>query len=1380
MSSIEASRAEPNFDEVFPADRMDEEEGVEVEPDAEFDGLVSGMGDARDEGDASHVGEVKDDIWRAQHRADNIFGKSVVEEMKYYGLFKEDVEVKPKAPAPKASPAESKEGDEEEERAPEGGEEEAEAEVDGDEAEAEVDGDKAKAEVDGAKDASRKTKKVFAARVVQAEMNNALMQMVRELIANCADLVHKDDTFRRIRVSFNAEDGSISVRNDGKGMPVGKGLIKIQDASRKAAYEQEWSPTLLLARFGCSSNYDDSKVRMTAGKNGLGAKAVFAWSTKVVVTIVDSERDMYFRQIWKNGMRKEYKPTVRPAKGQKGYTDIRIWPNYEKLVKLSTPLTEDQVAMLRWCVWECCTVLPPRSLKFGVTIDGIALRDHSAEGVVAAVSKMVFSDTPAPPMLKHEVEWESTLNGQAFKERISCYAFPLHTVKATVSDYPALGFVNGITCPKGSHRVRVQSGLMSAIQSKVNNTSSVVVQNSLMIVPCAMVNQPAFSGQTKDELASKIPHQVSFASINISPLVRSGYIQHLKDLGKKREGDAAMSKLEVSKTVRADVDVKGYEGAMHTGKGTEDKPCFLFVTEGLSAQNCARNVIARLPADTKRRCGSYALRGKLINSMSNPPAKVWSNEEIKAMVKIVNLDPKLTYATREERASLRYHRLVLWTDADTDGGHIAWLVFLFVYTFWPRLAEAGFVQRFVTPLLKITSGDVPQAFYSEAAHDSWLEKRSEDLLAGEAAEALPTCGPAGADIPKVLATADMVRRALDALVSKSAKIKYYKGLGRLMKDDEADLARKFDSLCIRIDPTNDGELIRAIGADGADERRRVQKERSIRPPNYDEIQQVSVSEFVDGELLPYMRDANLRQIPGVDGFSESSRMVIAYFYSRNKADACGEEEVVARLAARIAADMDYHHGETSMSSVITTMAQDFAGKNNVNLLCPNGQFGTRVEPQAAAPRYTNTAVTRYLSALFPPQDYASLPMNRHGTVPAFIPGVMPMVLVNGSTGIGYGHSSDIPSHHPMAVLDVCRTWCATHSRSGLPKKVDDMNLSDISCDPLPADSDVTDEQRTARAQWREDAAKALVPWVRGLTIQPKPVSEGRFESRGRYEIAEDGSYILVTELPVGVWSKAYKENVLAKLPFVKSSFMDPLTVEVRITVNIAREERDKVKQLHESGALMKTLKLIRPVTYNNMKMFDRTGNIRAFASPVEIVEEFARARIWVYGRRKVLELRRMRAELALLESRAKFLEIQVRDESPVEIRRYKEDDVFEVLEREGVPKVNGSYGHLMRITVWNLTKDKMEKTLQEVAECRRSIAELEAKTLDNMWLDDLDRAEKALKEHWVETFCEPDPEEAPLKRPALGGKASAFASTRKRRAKADEGLKKPRAKVARA
>jgi DNA topoisomerase II len=1265
----------------------------------------------------SPLGELRDETWRAKNRPDNLFGSSVVEDgMRCFVLLE----------------------------GAEGG---------------------------------------LVAGVREVTMNHALMQIVREMVMNCTDLVERDPEFRKVSVSFDSGSGCITVRNDGRGIPVGKDLIAIADETRRAALQGLWSPTLLLARWGCSSNYDDSQVRFTAGKNGLGAKAVLAWCSRVEVRAVDSVRQRSFEQSWQDGMRVEAPAKVKEGVTRKGFTEVKMWPDYAGLVRMSLPLSPEQVGALRWCVWECSTVLP-RGNRFGVSIDGCSLPDHTAEGMMRAVLSLCTQPDPAsasspasvlsallrtaaplrpapptaavvedassatdsvsraPPLIRADVSWPP------HQESLTGFAFPTHALVPHLSSLlPAIGFVNGVPCPRGTHRQRWESALSTDLNKKLGEKVNLTrggLLGTMVVAVSARINQPKFGSQTKDELVTRLPAGASLAgSVPLAPLVRSGLFAFLKAQHSARaELDAvkaittnllstAATSSSAGSRRRYDVDdVDHYEGAELAGRSRE---CFLFLTEGLSAQNCARNVIARLTPELRRTCGSFALRGKLINAMSNPATKVLANKEVQGLLRICNLNPSLTYESVSERAGLRYGKLILWTDADTDGGHIAWLVFLLVYKFWPRLATAGYVERFVTPLLKVLDPRNPQQFYSEAARDRWLEQASAG--AAEAAK-------------QPLATADMRRRALDESVSaRGVKVKYYKGLGRLMAEDEKDLAARFHKLRIRLEiAAGEETLIDSLGADDADTRRSIQLERDIRALPYDDIEQVSISEFVEGELLPYMRDANLRQIPGIDGFVEVSRMIVSYFYTVPSAASPGSEHVVARLAAAIAAKMDYHHGEASMAGAIATMAQDFAGKNNMNLLEPRGQFGERSEPTPGQPRYTNTALQTYTKTLFPSADYPALPMPRHGEVPCCMPGVIPMLLVNGATGIGYGHSTEIPPHDPRDVARLCCSWLDRHRPSGLA--LDDVGSATAALDP----------------SFIEECA-AVLPWVRGLGRQPERAPDGSVESRGRAELSPDLRMLTVTELPAGVWSKNARAS-MAKLPWLAAVYMHPRITSVLITAEvpdpslIPADVREEVSSGCLNGpALLRALRLVRKFSYSNMKAFDRTGRLRSFGSIAELLHDFALLRLWIYARRRELELSELARETTILRGKVRFIELQL--DSTLDLRSFPDrPSVYEHLARhhaEDIPAVDG-HRYLDGLSLWNLTQAEVDRLRAKSEAAERERAALEATTPADMWRSDLGHVGDVLAVQWRSG---PPPEDAQTNATA-GLKATGLLATRKR------------------
>jgi len=621
-------------------------------------------------------------------------------------------------------------------------------------------------------------------------------------------------------------------------------------------------------------------------------------------------------------------------------------------------------------------------------------------------------------------------------------------------------------------------------------------------------------------------------------------------------------------------------------------------------------------------------------------------------------------------------------------------------------------------------GAAPGAAAAAATGEGEHEERGEEdeeAAAGEASETLEPDPELAA-----LATSEMRRRAMDAAVSaRGVKVKYFKGLGRLMAEDEKDLAARFQDLRIRLEmAAGEEQVIEALGADDADARREIQLRREIRALPYDDVDHVTVAEFIDGELLPYMRDANLRQVPGVDGFVEVSRMILAYFFAVPAAAAPSAEHGVARLAAAIAARMDYHHGEASMAGAIATMAQSFAGKNNVNLLQPRGQFGERSEPTPGQPRYTNTALEPYTRALFPPEDYPALPMPRHGEVPAVLPGVLPMLLVNGATGIGYGHSTEIPCHDPRQVASLCRAWIAAHAPALLAK-------------PLPL-ADVAAVDVPLAPEFARECAAQLLPWVRGLGRQPERAEDGGIESRGAAALSPDLRSLTVSELPAGVWTKNARA-ALAKLPWLAGVYMHPRIASVHITAEVPDPARIPAEVREEAGrgvldgpALLRALKLTRRVGYGNMKAFDRTGRLRAFPAVADLLHDFALLRVWVYARRRALELRQLARDSAVFRGRLRFIELQL--DGALDLRAFPDRAaVYTHLAQrhaDEVPAVGGSRSYLDATPVWNLTRAEVERLRARYHAVEAQRKELEAMSPTDLWLRDLDAADKALLTLW--------------------------------------------------
>ena len=167
---------------------------------------------------------------------------------------------------------------------------------------------------------------------------------------------------------------------------------------------------------------------------------------------------------------------------------------------------------------------------------------------------------------------------------------------------------------------------------------------------------------------------------------------------------------------------------------------------------------------------------------------------------------------------------------------------------------------------------------------------------------------------------------------------------------------------------------------------------------------------------------NIRSIPSVmDGFKPGQRKVIFCCFKRN----LRQELKVVQLGGYVAEHSAYHHGEQSLAETIIGMAQNFPGSNNINLLMPKGQFGSRLAggKDHASARYIFTHLNKVTRYLFPEQDDHSLLYKEddgHIVEPEHYVPIIPMSLVNGAEGIGTGWSTNVPNYNPRDLIHQMR------------------------------------------------------------------------------------------------------------------------------------------------------------------------------------------------------------------------------------------------------------------------------------------------------------------------------------------------------------------------
>ena len=201
--------------------------------------------------------------------------------------------------------------------------------------------------------------------------------------------------------------------------------------------------------------------------------------------------------------------------------------------------------------------------------------------------------------------------------------------------------------------------------------------------------------------------------------------------------------------------------------------------------------------------------------------------------------------------------------------------------------------------------------------------------------------------------------------------------------------------------------------------------------NHD-VDEIPISDFINKELILFSMADNIRSIPSVaDGLKPGQRKIIWGCFKRKlkkEIKVCSPHvqrvpsdihpSQVAQLVGYVSEHAAYHHGEQSLTMTIVNLAQDYVGSNNINLLLPNGQYGTRDQggKDHAAARYIFTELSPLTRSLFNTADEPLLKQQKEDNQPVepeyYMP-IIPMVLVNGADGIGTGKSPPAPpwSHH---------------------------------------------------------------------------------------------------------------------------------------------------------------------------------------------------------------------------------------------------------------------------------------------------------------------------------------------------------------------------------
>jgi DNA topoisomerase-2 len=960
-----------------------------------------------------------------------------------------------------------------------------------------------------------------------------------------------------------------------------------------------WNPELVFGHLLTSTNYDDTQKRIVGGRNGYGAKLANIYSSDFSIAIKDHETKQMYTQSWSKNMTVCDPPKIKKHSGATSSASITFTPEWKRFGMSKMDDTIYKIFQKR--VWDA-NICTTQNCK--VKFNGDVLPKQNFE----AYAKM------------HEgVQDVASVSG----DRWSVCIGPSENGLEQVS------FVNGLCTMKGGTHVDhvaniIANGIIDDMVKKIKLKPQ-QVKNAFTIFVKATLENPNFSSQVKSECTSKSPDfgsKFELPKTFVKNALKTGIADELMALSKFKE----MKELKKTDGVRKSkiTGIPKLDDANKAGT-TQSGKCTLIVTEGDSAKTLA---VAGLSVVGRDHYGVFPLRGKCKNVRDSSVAQLTSNQEFNDLKKILGLQQGKEYTSVSE---LRYGRLMIMTDADNDGSHIKGLILNMIHYFWPSLLKLNFVVSMVTPIIKATKGSDTKSFYTDSAFRTWYGSGKQGW-----------------------------------------KIKYYKGLGTSTSAEAREYFKKIQDLTVKfdMDTMTDDSIVLAFDKKKADARKSWLLESTAKDADqleipYGNVKQLDITDFVHKDLVNFSLADLKRSIAHVaDGLKPSQRKVMYSCFQRNLT----VEMKVAQLAAYVAEKSAYHHGEVSLAETIVKLANDYTGSNNINLLEPCGQFGTRLMggKDASQTRYIFTKLTKEARKLFDSRDDAILNyLDDDGRTiePDFYMPTMPMVLVNGTEGIGTGFSCYVPPFNP-----------------------DDI------------------KENIKRVLSGEDIV-SMKPWFRGFKGKVYRDEGGLWVTEGTYR--DTGSRLKVTELPPGRWTQDYKE------------YLDTLMEKKLITNytnNSTTEDVDFEIFGYSGKDLMKDLKMRKTFHISNMHLFHPTKGIHKYESPEDILRDFVELRLEHYKKRKahLINVLEKRAEMCSLKSM--FVTMVIEGKLVVFKRKKVE------LEKEmsvTFPKIDGSWDYLLNTKTIEYTEERVKALMDEARQANVELERMLKTSHITMWKNDI-------------------------------------------------------------
>jgi len=1037
----------------------------------------------------------------------------------------------------------------------------------------------------------------------EVNYNAGFIKLFDEALTNASDhYIRTDGQVKYIKI--NVEKDHITIENDGPGVPI------VMHKEHKI-YVCE----LIFGNLLTGENFTDDDKRMVGGTHGIGIKTTNIFSKKFTIETADGKHK--YIQTFTNNMSDKTKPKITAS--DKNYTKITYYPDFDKFNL--TEITD-----------EIQSIFLKRAIDIAAYSTGV---------------KVYYNDILIPiKSFKDYMKMFINDDEEFFYEKINDN-WEVGIARTPNDTFQQVSMVNGIsTHIGGTHVNYISNQITKLLDEKIKSTSvkQSMIKNHLFLFLSCKIPNPSFETQTKENLTTRmiteIIKDVNISESFIKKLMSSQIKNDIVNFASFKELQDAKKSTQNNQKIK--VKIAKLDDANMAGKQPHSMKCHLFLTEGDSAAATAKRGFSVTGNDF---FGLFPLRGKPLNIRGLSLQKMRDNIEISSIISALGLEFGKKYTSTR---TLRYGKLVIMSDMDTDGSHIKGLILNILDNYWPELLQLDFIYEFITPIVKVKKGNKVKYFYRLSDYITWKE---ENEVSG-------------------------------------FFIKYYKGLGTIEPPEAKIFFKDINKHLIKFNSSNfekERDLV-----DLAFNKKRVEdrKEWLLKYKPGVELDKFKTKQtfdsFFNKEFIEFSMEDNVRSIPSViDGLKPSQRKIIYTLFKRNFKD----EVKVELLMGSILELAAYHHGPASLESTIIGLAQDFVGANNINLLDPTGEYGTRIKGghDASASRYIFTKLAKFTKDIYKQEDEDLLEYlidDGYKVEPRYYIPIIPMVLVNGSSGIGTGWSSDVPHFNPTDVI--------TYIQNYLKKSKKNIDL---------------------------------IPWYNGFKGDIIPdLNNKRYISRGIFKKTGKNK-LNILELPIMTWNDKYFEYLdkLIDEKYIKDydNYCTDDSVNIVITIS------EDILSILTDEMIVKKFNLDSYISMNNMNLFNSESKIQFYKDQYDIIDDFVKIRTNFYELRKKNILYKFEEQKKYIINKMKFINCVLKKDIIFENKT--KDKIIAQIENNKIEKYKDSYDYLINISLISLSTEKLSELKETYEKIKIEIDKVLSTTETEMWLQELDYLKKKLK-----------------------------------------------------